>query len=459
MLIKRAELRFDLAMGILTNVLYNSNHNSFTLLEPLKYQFGCYNIFMKANILKFILVFNMFCLPLLLGAQELLIVVPDKKSMDTVTILSSQKDMVDVITGLSIYKKHFKKEPRVFNDNKPHSAIVPAGGYTLQTGFAILLAANIVFYADKKFDSKSSTILTSIAYTQKHQVIIPLFGKIWTRGNKFNIISDNRFMNYPSQTFGIGLHSYISDGSKIEYSYLKLHETILRRIIPNVYMGGGCFYDYFWDIEEEHPTTLSILQFDKYDLNTREKSLGIVAKILYDNRLNQINSSRGIYASLLFSDNLKTLGNQNNWQSCLIEIKKYFPFPVRSENVLALWSYNWFTLGGKPPYLLLPSIGWDDFFNTGRGYIQGRFKGRNMLYLETEYRFPIVRNGLVGGVVFGNIQTYSWDAPTNYTTFIPGYGLGLRVKINKYSATNICIDYGFGIKGSHGFFVCLGEVF
>jgi hypothetical protein len=59
--------------------------------------------------------------------------------------------------------------------------------------------------------------------------------------------------------------------------------------------------------------------------------------------------------------------------------------------------------------LLLPSTGWDDQFNTGRGYIQGRFRGKNMVKLEGEYRYRITRNGLIGGVVFANVENFSAD--------------------------------------------------
>jgi hypothetical protein len=126
---------------------------------------------------------------------------------------------------------------------------------------------------------------------------------------------------------------------------------------------------------------------------------------------------------------------------------------------LALWSYNWLTLSGKPSYLLLPSTGWDEAYNTGRGYIQSRFRGRNMLYQEAEYRFRIMHNGLIGGVVFVNNQIYTSNTSDNIVTIAPGWGTGIRIKFNKFSRTNIAIDYGFGLDGSHGFFVNLGEVF
>jgi hypothetical protein len=42
---------------------------------------------------------------------------------------------------------------------------------------------------------------------------------------------------------------------------------------------------------------------------------------------------------------------------------------------------------------------------------------------------------------------------------VPAGGIGLRIKVNKKSATNLAIDYGIGINGSRGFFVNLGESF
>ena len=162
------------------------------------------------------------------------------------------------------------------------------------------------------------------------------------------------------------------------------------------------------------------------------------------------------------------LGSDNNWQSLLVEYRAYRRFPnLSSNNVLALWSYNWFTFGGKPPYLLLPSTGWDAFANTGRGYIQGRFRGSNMLYLEAEYRFGITSNGLFGGVIFANAETFSNAASTlagnaSLSTFDPvkpAAGLGIRIRMNKFSKANLCIDYGWGTSGSHGLSVNLGEVF
>ena len=126
---------------------------------------------------------------------------------------------------------------------------------------------------------------------------------------------------------------------------------------------------------------------------------------------------------------------------------------------MAFWNYNWFTFNGKAPYLDLPSTGWDTYSNVGRGYIQSRLRGENLVYMEAEFRFKISNNGMFGGILFGNAQSVSNWPDNTFTDIYPAVGAGLRIKLNKDSGTNLSIDYGIGIKGSKGLFINLGEVF
>ncbi|MBS1500841.1 MAG: hypothetical protein JST32_02180, partial [Bacteroidetes bacterium] len=188
-------------------------------------------------------------------------------------------------------------------------------------------------------------------------------------------------------------------------------------------------------------------------------SSGITAQILYDSRDNSIYPSDGTYTSLQYRDNFTFLGSTDNWRSVIIDLRKYFRFPASSGNVIAFWNYDWLTISGKPPYLDLPATGWDPYASTGRGYIQGRFRGAQEIYGETEYRFKLSANGLFGGVVFANAASFSAAPGTKLESIQPGYGAGLRIKLNKVSKTNIDIDYGFGREGSRGLFVNVGELF
>ncbi len=368
------------------------------------------------------------------------------------------KDLTDVVSHL-FHKNKANKLDTLHNPRKYNYSIVPAAGYTLQTGFAGIVSANLGFYNYEENDAKLSNIASSITYSEYNQVILPLNANIWFNKGNYNFVSDNRYISYPSSIYGLGGRTDPNKARTINFSGLKLHNKLVKSFSTNWLAGLGLYYDQFWDISVLDPTTKKISTLIQKELGKSETAVGPIADILYDSRTNQINPDKGTFFTLLYRYNATQLGSDNDWQSLIIDTRKYFKFPENSQNILAFWNLEWLTLSGKIPYLIMPSTGWDDQYNSGRGYIQSRFRGRNMSYLESEYRFQISRNGLFGGVVFANVQSYSGDLSSTYATLLPGYGAGLRFKINKHSRTNICLDYGIGKNGSGGFYVNLGEVF
>jgi hypothetical protein len=373
---------------------------------------------------------------------------------------SGESDLVDLGRRLLKGSATLRRDTSLQQAGKLHISALPVIGYTLQTGFAGVLSANFAFYTSNQGQTNISSILTSVTYSQYRQIIFPIQADIWTKGNTYNIITDWRYLKYPSLTYGLGGDTSPDSGYNIDYAYLRLHQAILKRIARDLYLGPGYDLDYFWNVREIDPPPGKETDFQHYGLHKTAIASGVSLHFLYDSRRNQINPDGGGYASISYRPNFTFLGSDDNWQSLILDLRKYIRWPGSTHNVLAIWSYNWFTTGaGSPPYLLLPATGWDAYSNTARGYIQGRFRSRNMLYLETEYRFRILSNGLLGGVIFGNAQSFSEPGSGRYEYLTPGYGTGVRISLNKFSRTNLCIDYGWGTHGSGGFFVNLGEVF
>src|SRR4029077_12153732 len=283
-----------------------------------------------------------------------------------------QIDLIDI--AQRIFNKNSVDREDVVVDKKGrvHFSAFPAVGYTLQTGFAGVISANAAFFtsAHNHETENISTVITSIAYTSKSQIIFPIASSIWTKNNEYNILSDWRYLKYPSETFGLGGHTQQDSFYNVDYSYIKLHQAILKKIGNELYAGIGYDYDYFWNIGENSPPTDHVSDFEQYGYSNTEKASGLSFMIKYDSRRNPINPQKGIYANILFQPKFTFMGSDADWQSLLLEFRTYIPFPSGSRNILAFWSYNWFTLGGTPPYLLLPSTAWDEFSNTGRGYIQ-----------------------------------------------------------------------------------------
>ena len=86
-------------------------------------------------------------------------------------------------------------------------------------------------------------------------------------------------------------------------------------------------------------------------------------------------------------------------------------------------------------------------------------RGDNQIYLEAEYRMELRRDGLLGAVVFLNSTHTTTPDKHLFSPGDLGAGLGMRLKFNKKSDTNLVIDYGWGREGARGLTLAMSEAF
>lgn len=369
-----------------------------------------------------------------------------------------QRDLID-LAMLIIHKNPDKRLDSTNGMNrKLHLSASPILEYTLSTELTTGIAAGGAFYTDVHTATYISSFVGAIKYTQKRQFLLPFQSSVWSPGNKFNLLGDWRYLNFPQDTYGIGGSTTVADRYTVTYKYVRFYEFALKHIGNSFYAGLGYQLDHHWGIGELDTPPGRVTDFQTYGISPQSTSSGLAVDLVYDSRKNSINPEGGCaYANLEFLQNSTVLGSSSNWNSVLIDLRKYFK--IAHSSVLAFWFYSVVTLNGNPPYLDLPGTGSDSYNNTGRGYEQGRFIGKRYIDLESEFRFGITRNGLLGGVIFCNAASVSELTNDRFEVIYPGFGLGLRIKFNKFSNTNACLDYGIGTKGSRGFFGNLGEVF
>ena len=372
--------------------------------------------------------------------------------------LADQRDVFDILRIL--FNIDITSSDTVSKEKGTlYVAALPAVGYSLNTKFAVTIGANAAIYTDDIDSVNLSTFNFNPTYTFKQQIMLPFQSNVWTSRNEYDFLGNWIFYKYPEMTYGLGGRSSEGAAEQLDYNFVLFRETVLKRIHTDVYAGIGYALDYHWNITDGGLPGGGISDYQRYGETSRSVSSGWTLDVMYDARQNPINPLKGYYASIIYRNNSTFLGSDRNWQSLILDLRSYIKLSAGSRNVLAFWSYDWFILRGTPPYLDLPASSWDTYANQGRGYIQSRFRGRNLVSLESEYRFSITHDGLFGGVVFANVQSVS-DWPGNgFTVLHPGVGCGIRFKMNKYSDTNVAIDYGFGLQGSQGVFVNLGEVF
>jgi len=382
----------------------------------------------------------------------------DSANINAVAYYKNQKDLIDIFYKLFHKDTEARIDSTGINNTNLYFSIAPIVEFTIATGFSPGVAGNVAFKTSVKQKTNTSSFLGAIKYTQKKQFLIPIQSSVWTPGNKFNLVGDWRYLNYPQDAYGFGGYTNESDKYIIDYKYIRFYELVLKSIRKNLYAGIGYQLDYHWGIRESEVQAGRITDFQKYGFSNTSVSSAIAFDLLYDTRENSINPRPGnFYANLQFVQNSRMLGANSNWNSVTLDLRKYIKMPLNT--VLALWCFSVFSLSGNPPYLDLPGTGSDTYNNTGRGYEQARFIGKKMIDLEAEIRFKISKNGLLGGVIFGNAESLSELGSNKFEVISPAIGLGLRIKFNKFSNTNAAIDYGIGSKGSKGFVGNLGEVF
>ncbi len=379
-----------------------------------------------------------------------------QNNSDTLVVDSSnQRDIVDLFE--KIVNKNTSPEKRSAA-GKFNFSVIPYGGYSLSTGYIADLSANAGFYTASDHHQNLSVVSSDLGYDSKIQKLLRIRSEIWGTANDFKVVSDLRYEIYPTDTYGLGTFSKLANADAIDYRYIRVYETVLKKITGSYYVGAGYNLDYHYNITATGDANGSESDFMKYGQPKSSTSSGLNVDFLFDNRKNPINPLGGAYASFIFRQNTTFLGSDNNWESAQADFRKYIKLSANSNNVLAIWSIAAFTWGDAP-YLDLPATGSDMYNNSGRGYAIGRYRGKNELYLEAEYRFGLTNNGLLGAVLFANGESFSGLQNSSFQGLAPAAGAGLRIKVNKHSNSNICIDYGVGINGSRGLFVNLGEVF
>jgi hypothetical protein len=380
------------------------------------------------------------------------------KHADTVI---DKKDIIDFIRP--ILKKN-KEEAAARRDSgisnkKIQFTFVPSGTSVPGGGAALVTSTNMSFYlGDRKKTSLS--VISFTPYTNfSGRYVFPVKSNIWLDNNKWNLVGDLRYLIYPQNSWGLGGNSSEDQETLIDYQFFRFYESVLRRIIPNVYAGAGINVDHHFSIKAGDNSKFYESIKPYYDsLQSNTISTGINFTFQYDSRKNTINPEDGLLASVNYRINPSFMPNTSKWSQLYVDVRRYISFSKQQHNLLAFWGYYWAVLNGDVPYLDLPNTGWEPRGTSARGIYQSRYRSDKQIYFETEYRRDITRNGLLGFVVFSNISAVSEFHTLQFNYWHPAVGTGLRLKFNKFSNTNIDFDVAAS-KDLVNFYINIGEVF
>ena len=353
---------------------------------------------------------------------------------------------------------HISVKPKPPGKKRVSYSIMPVSG-TNSSGNKILVSSISAAFILGSEDSTNVSSVYVLPYTDFYENIgVGTKVNLWTPSNKWNIPAEFRVSSLVQYTYGLGSSTNKSDEFKLNYDNVRLYFSGNRKLVEHLYMGAGINYDRYYNVSQQSAPT-SPSAFEKYGIGTGETSFstGLTFNVLVDTRKNSINPDNGNYFSFVYRANPPFLTNDNSWSSVYLDYRRYLSLDPHKRKILTFWSYYWGTLG-EVPYFNLPGTQLEFGTRSGRGYGQGRFRGKQMLYFETEYRFDITNNGLLGAVLFCNVQSLTESTTNRFQYVNPAGGFGARIKFNKESSTNLTLDFAIG-KQSFNFYIGLGEFF
>jgi len=392
--------------------------------------------------------------------------------------LYKTKDLQDVIRSFNKTK----------NDNdtaKSHSnlSFFPSVGYTpsygLEFGFVLSGGENFGDPANTTF----SIFNTNIFLSTNGLASVEFKHNDFSNENKWNLQGDYEVGKTIALDYGLGTgrphqgdDNFVLNGLPvslspgvvpIQYTYFKFYEKIYRKLFDDFYAGMGVAVDGYQDIfrpgrgaTRRHNYNAMYGIKNGYPLGGYWAN-GLLFNLQYNSRDHPNRPYKGIYADIVLRLNSETLGSEHDATQLKTELRKYWSLSsANPEHVLAFWLWGDYLLKGSLPYLELPGTGADADERGGRPYTIGRFKGTSFYFNEMEYRYPITEDKLLSGIAFVNAQTGSNQQNIRlFEKWDSGEGAGLRLLFNKYTRSNICMDYGVGNYGAKGLFIALNETF
>jgi hypothetical protein len=366
-----------------------------------------------------------------------------------------QRDAMDVISRLL----HKRVEPEINFKTGLSWAILPTFSYNPVYGAAFGALISGAGQRGSR-NARFSNLAISANYSTQGQLQAQVRGDVFSESGNILTKIDTRYLDTTRSTWGLGGIDPGQQEYPMSFQLVRVYGTVYRRTSGPVFVGLGYHYDEFMNIEDERAKKGEVTPFTAYSGTgvTRTQAAGVSLNVLGDTRDNLVNPSSGYYLSASFRNYLDALGSDKNWQEMWLEMRLYPHMPARSRNVLGFWLYSWFTFGDAP-YLNLPSNGWDTYGRGARGYLQGRIRGANQIYFETEYRRTLTADGLWGVVGFLNGTATTNPETNTFSRADIAAGLGLRLKFNKHTNTNLTLDYGWGRDDSRGLFLGMTEIF
>ncbi len=361
--------------------------------------------------------------------------------------------------GLLFFKTNAqeKEVDSVFDESSRTFLPIPLiiNNPTLETAFG---GMGMYFFKFDKDDEKSPPSVANLLglySTNKSYVLIASSRLFWNEDkNRATIIAGPIRINHDfvyENDQGGDLHLVYSELRNIvsaEYS---------RKIFNDFYLGVlylGTKTKYRFDQGSEEENDFSEKFFTENGITDNFiSSIGL--NFSFDNQDYVYNPTKGLMFSIRPKLNREWLGSDNDYIDTDFTASYFIPLKVGQ--VLG------FSLAGGIATGDVPFDGYQSYGvrSNLRGYPTGKYRGRNMVALQTEYRRKIYKRW--GAVAFAGTGSIWGNENNGEESFerdwLPSVGVGARYMISLEKRINLRLDFAVGVDGNQGIYFGIMEAF
>jgi len=352
-------------------------------------------------------------------------------------------------------KKHWwdKYKPSNFVNRNISLVPVPTLSSSPETGVKGGVALSYFFNTstkDSNQKSRDSYAYIETQYSSRKQLFVELYAQTYTKGEKYFIRGRVGYNDNLERVWGFGNTTLSQQAFEtVLYKRVYVNITALAKVKRNVFVGLKTNISNMYSLNYV-PKDTNIL------VNAAGESHSFVAgvgpTIIADFRDHPLSPYKGWYAELSTAMHNGSLGSSFNYTDVVVDVRKYLA--IRKKDCLALQYFTNLTLG-EVPWRELPRMGNGTIM---RGYFNGRYRDRQYMAVQAEYRLPVHKlltfAGFASmGQVQNSLDKYSL-AEMRYA-----YGAGMRILVNKAKRIALRIDYAKGSTGNTGLYLKIGEAF
>ncbi|UCG88973.1 MAG: BamA/TamA family outer membrane protein [Gemmatimonadota bacterium] len=328
---------------------------------------------------------------------------------------------------------------------------IPVLFYQPETKLGFGVAATYYFRTSGSDPTaRPSTLTPVLVYTTNKQVIALFAGDVYASRERYRFELEAGYTLFPTSFWGIGNDT--PDDAEEDYTprTISLALQAQRQVFSGWYVGLSVLTGYRALVEAD---SNGLIESGSVPGVEDGWVIGAGLMVSWDTRSSSVYPRSGGYNRFVATLHNGVFGSDYNFASFTLDLRKYIP--VLSSHVLALRGLG-MASAGIPPFDLTPQLGGDALL---RGFFGGRYRDRQLLAFQAEYRLPVWwRIGAVGFVGAGQVADAFGDV--RFGRFHTNAGLGLRFLLSETEGLNIRADWGWGLdRSSSGFYLGLGEAF